>query len=49
VEEAMSANSYEPGEGIRTFEVGRSIMTSKADGTTAGDALVVVEGRRPAG
>ena len=39
----MSATIYEPGEGIRTIDLAGTTVTSKADGTTTGDAFVVAE------
>jgi len=39
----MHADIFEPGEGIRTIDLAGSIVTSKADGTTNGDAFVVAE------
>ena len=39
----MSTQIHEPGEGIRTIDIGGSVMTPKADGTTTGDAFVVAE------
>ena len=39
----MSANIYEPGEGIRTLDIAGTTVTPKADGTTTGDAFVVAE------
>ena len=39
----MSAKIYEPGEGIRTIDLAGTTVTSKADGTTTGDAFVVAE------
>ena len=39
----MSAKIFEPGEGIRTIDLAGTTVTSKADGTTTGDAFVVAE------
>jgi quercetin dioxygenase-like cupin family protein len=39
----VSTQIHEPGEGIRTIELGGSTVTPKADGTTTGDAFVVAE------
>ena len=39
----MSTQIHEPGEGIRTIDIGGSVMTPKADGTTTGGAFVVAE------
>ena len=39
----MSTQIHEPGEGIRTIEIGGSVMIAKADGATTGDAFVVAE------
>ena len=40
---AMSTQIHEPGEGIRTIDIGGSITIAKADGATTGDAFVVAE------
>jgi mannose-6-phosphate isomerase-like protein (cupin superfamily) len=40
----MSAQIHQPGEGIRTVDIGGTVMTAKADATTTGDAFVVAEG-----
>jgi quercetin dioxygenase-like cupin family protein len=37
------AKIFEPGEGIRTIDLAGTTVTSKADGTTTGDAFVVAE------
>jgi quercetin dioxygenase-like cupin family protein len=39
----MGTQIHEPGEGIRTIDIGGSILIAKADGTTTGDAFVVAE------
>lgn len=39
----MSIQIHDPGEGIRTIDVGGSITIAKADGTTTGDAFAVAE------
>ena len=39
----MSTQIHEPGEGIRTIDIGGSITVAKTDGTTTGDAFVVAE------
>jgi quercetin dioxygenase-like cupin family protein len=39
----MSTQIHEPGEGIRTIDIGGSTMIAKADGATTGDAFVVAE------
>jgi quercetin dioxygenase-like cupin family protein len=39
----MSVQIHAPGEGIRTIDIGGSVTTAKADGTTTGDAFVVAE------
>jgi quercetin dioxygenase-like cupin family protein len=39
----MSTQIHEPGEGIRTIDIGGSITIAKADGATTGDAFVVAE------
>lgn len=39
----MSTQIHEPGEGIRTIDIGGSITVAKADGATTGDAFVVAE------
>ncbi|MFN0154512.1 MAG: cupin domain-containing protein [Gaiella sp.] len=39
----MSAQIFEPGEGIRTIDLAGTTLTAKADGTTTGDAFVVAE------
>jgi quercetin dioxygenase-like cupin family protein len=39
----MSARIFEPGEGVRTVDVGDSAVMVKADGDTTGDAFAVCE------
>jgi quercetin dioxygenase-like cupin family protein len=39
----MSNRIHEPGEGIRTIDIGGSVIIAKADGTTTDDAFVVAE------
>jgi quercetin dioxygenase-like cupin family protein len=39
----MSTLIHQPGEGIRTIDIGGSITIAKADGATTGDAFVVAE------
>ena len=39
----MSTQIHAPGEGIRTIEMGGSVLVAKADGATTGDAFVVAE------
>ena len=39
----MSTQILEPGQGIRTIDIGGSVVIAKADGTTTGDAFVVAE------
>jgi len=39
----MTTQIHEPGKGLRTIDMGGSILTAKADGTTTGDAFVVAE------
>ncbi len=45
----MSAQIFEPGDGIRTIDLAGTTVTSKADGTTTGDAFVVAETTLPPG
>ncbi|HET8754698.1 MAG TPA: cupin domain-containing protein [Solirubrobacteraceae bacterium] len=39
----MSTQIHEPGEGIRTIDIGGSITIAKADGATTGEAFAVAE------
>jgi quercetin dioxygenase-like cupin family protein len=39
----MSIRIHEPGEGIRTVDIGGSVMIAKAEGAPTGDAFVVAE------
>jgi uncharacterized cupin superfamily protein len=39
----MSTQIHEPGEGIRTVDMAGTTVTSKADGSTTGEAFVVAE------
>ena len=39
----MDAILFEPGEGIRTIDLAGTTVTSKADGSTTGDAFVIAE------
>lgn len=40
----MTAQIHEPGEGIRTTQIGDSVMIAKADATTTDGTFVVAEG-----
>jgi quercetin dioxygenase-like cupin family protein len=40
----MTAQIHEPGEGIRTIQIGDSVMIAKADATTTDGTFVVAEG-----
>jgi quercetin dioxygenase-like cupin family protein len=45
----VSTQIHEPGEGIRTIDLGGSSLITKADGATTGDAFVVAETTLPPG
>ena len=45
----MSAQIHAPGEGVRTIDIGGTVMVAKADGATTGDAFVVAEATLSAG
>jgi quercetin dioxygenase-like cupin family protein len=45
----MSAQIHAPGEGVRTIDIGGTVMVAKADGAITGDAFVVAEATLSAG